>query len=381
MSRRDKKIRKILEEWNQGHEARRRKEKASKVRRAEKQARPQRRRPVRPQDWEALSQDEETDFDQPSRGRARVASHQAYVEALQVEQRPSAAIPEAGPTGTVTWVSRSRLRITHARGESDCPVPRTEPRPVVGDEVRMDRNLEGFSLCRRRSVLCRSDPGHPNRPLVLAANVDQVLIVSAARRPDLRLGFVERVWLAAQRTQVPALLCVSKMDLVPSDLDLEPDLRTLGDNGLPILTTSIPQARGLEELERALRDRRTVLVGPSGAGKSSLLQAISGQEVPIGRVRHGDGKGRHTTTASQLHDLGNGIQIIDTPGVRQFGLGQVSAAELRDLFPEFATHAARCHFSDCTHTHEPRCQVREALSQGWVAPGRYRSYLRIRENA
>ena len=148
--------------------------------------------------------------------------------------------------------------------------------------------------------------------------------------------------------------------------------------GVRAVTASASTGAGVDELQYALRGLRCVVVGRSGVGKSSLLNAmcpdLALQTTPISEWAD---KGRHTTTTSALHELPGGIEIIDTPGVRQFGLWKITRGDLRWYFPEFDAFASACRFHDCNHTNEPACAIKQAVERGEIAPARYDTYLRI----
>lgn len=236
------------------------------------------------------------------------------------------------------------------------------PGAAVGDEAAVAGSVI-VSLGRRRTVLSRPDPGGGREERVLAANVDLGIVVASAASPPFRPGLVDRIVVAIERGGVEPLLCLNKADLGTADLS---DWEAAG---IATMRVSATTGEGMDELRRAVQGRTCVLTGHSGVGKSSLVNAL----CPLLQVRTSDvgRKGRHTTTASCLHDGPGGSRIIDTPGIREFGLYKVSPAELRLYFPEFAAYARLCRFRDCTHTHEPDCAVRLA------APARYRRYLRL----
>ena len=150
--------------------------------------------------------------------------------------------------------------------------------------------------------------------------------------------------------------------------------------GISVLSCSADTGDGIGDLRCALAGRTAVFIGHSGVGKSSLLNALDPRlAIAAKTVRAGAGQGRHTTTASTLYRLDCGAQVIDTPGIREFGLWKLSAGELRWYFHEFEEAAAGCRFSDCTHTHEPKCGVRQAVQDGTVAAARYDTYCRLHE--
>jgi ribosome biogenesis GTPase len=202
--------------------------------------------------------------------------------------------------------------------------------------------------------------------------------VVAAREPRWRPGFVERVGLAAEEGRARALVVVNKLDRIGPEERLELE-RELAGLGMAAVRVSAASGEGLPELVAALSGKVCVFLGPSGVGKSSLANVLD----PAGGrttapVRASDGKGRHTTTATQWTELPNGTVLIDTPGVRELGLLGLDARTLDARFPELAELATRCRFRDCSHLVEPACAVQAALAGGGLDPRRFARYCRLR---
>jgi ribosome biogenesis GTPase len=283
---------------------------------------------------------------------------------------PLAAV--SGDTGTVVWSGPKTCRVD----EVECGL--NGNRVAVGDVVTFDSDdLMITSVSTRRTLLSRPDPGNPNIELPIAANVDLVIIVASVKSPPLHARFVDRYLITIERSGAMAALCVNKLDLLtpPERAQEFEKLAPYADLKLPIIGCSIETGEGLDEVKRLIRGRTCVFVGHSGVGKSSLLNKVaSGIDERTGDVSKGYGRGRHTTTWSSLHDLGDGTRIIDTPGIRSLGLQPMSASELSWHFPEFSS--LQCKFSNCTHTHEPECGVKEAIGVD-VRPERYDTYRRI----
>ena len=232
----------------------------------------------------------------------------------------------------------------------------------------------------RRSCLARSDPGNPHRELAIAANVDVAVIVAAAVDPPLRPGLVDRFLLGLERGGIDPVVCVNKVDLLDAEgaRELEGLLVPYVELGLDVVRCSAAEGAGVDELRSLLRAKTCVFVGHSGVGKSSLLNALDpGGERSTGDVRAYDGRGRHTTTSSSLRELADGTCVIYTPGVRSFGLAQLTLPELRAAFPELEELASSCRFPDCTHVHEPDCAVEAALEEGRLHAARVDSYRRL----
>jgi len=290
----------------------------------------------------------------------------------------------------VISIGKGRCRLFHHQREFDCLVPaelavRQKSVLAVGDRV-LSELTDG--VCRlnavmpRRTVLSRPDPLNPRLQRLIAANIDVVIHVVSVKAPPLRPRLIDRFLIAIQRGGAQAAICVNKIDLLDQDervrelASLDP-YRALG---VPVIACSVKGNEGIAEL-RALVDGKTcALVGHSGVGKSSILNALDERlDITTGEL-HKRGTGRHTTTASTLHDLGGDTYLIDTPGIREFGLWNMTLETLRDYFPEFAEPGEYCRFNDCTHLHEPGCAVKERAEAGELSGARYDTYVRLAED-
>ncbi len=250
---------------------------------------------------------------------------------------------------------------------------------AAGDLVVVERSGdEGIVRERRRraSALLRSS--HPSRPpRVVAANIDQVLVVLARHRPEFSAGLADRVLVAAAAADVPACLCVNKADLARPG---EPDPLE-AYTAFPSVSTSALDGRGLTDLGALLARRITVAVGHSGVGKSSLLnRLVPGFGARVQEVNRVTGRGRHTTTTATLVRLPGGGTLIDTPGIRAYGLSHIDVGELDRHVPEMEPLLGHCAFDDCGHDREPGCAVRRAVEEGVIPRQRYEGYLAIRES-
>ncbi len=259
---------------------------------------------------------------------------------------------------------------------------------VVGDEVTLEvadeAKKEGVivELHPRRTKLSRRvSTGTKELEQVVAANVDNLVIVSSVADPPFRPGLIDRYLVAAAKGALQPIICVNKVDLEGIE-DLRDILNMYRDLGYPVVLTSAKTGHGIEELREQLRDKTSVFAGHSGVGKSSLLRVlVPGIHVKVGEVNPRTGRGRHTTTAAELVRLPDGGYVIDTPGIRQFSLWDLTEEDVRRFFVEIARYGAGCRFADCSHTVEPECAVRAAMEDGRIHPRRYESFLRLLEEA
>ncbi len=359
-------------------------------------------KPVRKKDW--LDHDPEMwdDLDYGleerimPRGEAerRQALEQATVHTAEPES-PEPAFASAASelrSGLVVEVSQGLCRVELGSRLLTCTVRGTLTATdtgftnvvAVGDEVivQPDGAEEGVieTVLPRRTLLARPDVFYGHLQQVIAANVDQLLIVSSWREPTIWLELVDRYLIAAQRNQLPALICLNKVDLARNQADCQATLEPYRNLDYPVVLTSALTGHGLDELRSWLHDRTTVLAGLSGVGKSSLLTALEpGLQVRVGQVSQSSGEGRHTTSQATLIRLGLSGAIVDTPGIREFGLAGLERPELAQFFPEIAALSKGCRFNNCAHLTEPDCAVRQAAATGGLAANRYHSYQKIYE--
>lgn len=273
----------------------------------------------------------------------------------------------------------------------------------VGEQAAQDKlRAEGMIIARamRKTLLARPQPrsgkhrdeyGDEAFLKVIAANMDQLLILASMRQPRLRPALIERFLIIAERGDMRPLLAVNKIDMVAPEAIYEAR-EMLGAIRIEPVFVSAVTGAGLEELRAKLAAHRTVLAGPSGVGKSTLINAlVPGAAAATGPVRMRDERGRHTTAAAAVYDLpaesGVGVSpamgssaglLVDTPGVRELAV-HMEITELSWYFPEFEAPARDCRFNDCTHTHEPDCAVLAAVEAAQIDPRRYESYLRLAE--
>ena len=295
-------------------------------------------------------------------------------------ERASAAI--------VMSVSSGRCRVFHGDREIDCAVPpemaiRQKSALAVGDRVLIAEE-EGMArleaVLPRRTVLARPDPLHAHRQRLIAANVDVVIHVVSLKSPPLRPRLIDRFLIAIQRGGAKPVLCINKVDLLDAgEREAElPKLEPYLDLGVPIVGCSTKTGEGLEKLRAEVDGKMAALVGHSGVGKSSILNALDESlQLATNTLHRKRATGRHTTSASTLYDFGGGTYLIDTPGIREFGLWDLDRETLRGYFPEFEEPSELCRFTNCTHVHEPDCEVKDRVESGDINRARYETYARL----
>jgi len=258
---------------------------------------------------------------------------------------------------------------------------------VVGDEVRFVQTSDGGGLITevlpRRNKFSRQAvmSGRHKFEQVIVSNVDQVVPVFAAASPTPKWGLLDRFLVSCEAAGLPALICITKTDLAGQSEGLEEILDEYRRIGYRFQLVSTVTYQGLEEFRQSLVGRTSVLVGKSGVGKTSLLNAIQpGLGKRVREVSQGkQGKGLHTTTQLEMFPLDQGGAIVDTPGIREFGLWDVHGDDLALFFPEMRALVGTCKFGlDCRHDEEPGCAIRKAVVAGKISPYRYQSYLTLR---
>lgn len=258
---------------------------------------------------------------------------------------------------------------------------------VVGDFVRIQPLEDGRGLIHhveaRRTHLGREASGREGMEHVIAANVDLLICVGGADRPNFRRTVMDRFIVAALLGGVTPLIVLNKMDTVEGELEelMREEMAIYETLGYHTIFTSTVTGEGIDELCEAIADKTSVLVGQSGVGKSTITNVILGyEERRTSEVREKDRRGTHTTIGSAILPLPEGGYLIDTPGMREFGIWDLEPEELDAYFVEFLEYLQKCRFLPCSHTHEPGCAVIAAVEEGKIDAGRYASYLSIFES-
>lgn len=273
---------------------------------------------------------------------------------------------------TVRCRIRGRLRLRGVRSTN--PV-------VVGDTVDCDADADGewviADIAPRRNYVIRRASNLSKESHIIAANIDQALLLVTLSSPVTATEFVDRFLVTCEAYKVPVAIVLSKTDLQTPEAIAA--FRAVYEGaGYRVLEVSATQRTGVEEVRELLAGRTTLVSGNSGVGKSTLIQTIDPSlDIRTAEISESHHKGRHTTTFSTMYPLSGGGFIIDTPGIKGFGLIDIDDAELWHYFPEMMRLAPGCRFYNCTHTHEPGCAVEQAVKRGEMAWERYESYLKM----
>jgi ribosome biogenesis GTPase len=375
-------------------EARRR-----KLRQVRKQVRRNRDvRPPRRRDWRdhAYAGDDEwadefaAERIMPRGERERRRTVEEMMFAARQDQEGPAEVVPAGLRGQVVEVSSGLCRVAlpgrtvlcSLRGSLSASETGYTNVVAVGDRVVISENGRDQGVVEavlpRRNQITRPDPFYGHLQQTLVANVDQLLVVASWRDPHIWPELIDRYLIAAERNDVVPLLCINKVDLAESRQEIEELMRPYRALDYQVILTSAERGDGVPALRLLLDGKVTVLAGLSGVGKSTLLSAVEPSfDLRVGDVNEERHQGRHTTSQAIMLPLGDKSYVIDTPGIREFGLVGLRQRDLIAHYPELAEVAPGCRFSDCTHQHEPRCAVRAAAAAGAVSAMRLDSYIKI----
>ena len=270
---------------------------------------------------------------------------------------------------------RGKLRLKGVRSTN--PV-------VVGDRVEGVCDEQGNYLITqiepRTNYVIRRASNLSKESHIIAANIDRALLMVTLRQPETALEFVDRFLVTCEAYKVPVTLLLAKADL-QEEAEVAAFRAIYEPIGYPVMTVSATTGEGVEQVRELLVGATTLLSGNSGVGKSTLVQRIDPSlDIRTGEISDSHHKGRHTTTFSTMYPLSEGGFLIDTPGIKGFGLIDIDDEELWHYFPEMMHYGRECRFYNCTHTHEPGCAVVAALEEGRIAPERYESYLKMMDD-
>ena len=258
---------------------------------------------------------------------------------------------------------------------------------AVGDYVQLITNQEGTafisSIEDRRNYIIRKSPNLSKQSHILAANVDQALLVVTVNYPETSTTFIDRFLAGAEAYRVPVIIVFNKCDLLSEEeLHYEKMMRTLYETiGYKCVEISAATGEGVDELRPLIKDRKSLLSGNSGVGKSTLInQLIPDAAQRTAEISEAHNSGMHTTTFSEMLSLPGGGYLIDTPGIKGFGTFDMEEEEIGHYFLEIFKTSADCKYNNCTHRHEPGCAVRKAVEEHLISESRYTSYLNMLED-
>ena len=275
--------------------------------------------------------------------------------------------------GTINCRIRGRLRLKGIRSTN--PV-------VVGDRVMVEPDGDSSAIVEilpRHNYVIRRASNLSKESHIIAANVDRALLLVTLHSPTTPREFVDRFLVTCEAYKVPVTIVIGKADTLVEEYAVEAEQfeAIYRDAGYDIIRLSSTTGQGIEKIRAMLKGHTTLVAGNSGVGKSTLVSTIEPKlDIRTGEISESHHKGKHTTTFSTMYPIGGGY-IIDTPGIKGFGLIDIESRELCRYFPEMMRLSPNCRFYNCTHTHEPGCAVVEAVEEGTVAMSRYESYLKI----
>lgn len=257
---------------------------------------------------------------------------------------------------------------------------------AVGDKVEVIADTESENsvliteIKERDNYIARVSPHNKNQHHIVGANLDQTLLFATLRNPKTSSGFIDRFLISAEAFHVPAILVFNKIDIYrKKEIEqLEYYTALYSNIGYKVMLISMETQQGLRDLKYLLKDKTTLISGHSGVGKSTFINTVHPEvSLKTGAVSGWSGKGMHTTTFSEMIDLPFGGRVIDTPGLREFGVLDISRQELSHYFPEMRARIHDCKFNNCLHLDEPHCAVTKAVALGEIAEDRYISYCKI----
>ncbi|MCC7297440.1 MAG: ribosome small subunit-dependent GTPase A [Bacteroidia bacterium] len=277
------------------------------------------------------------------------------------------------------WQARVRGKLRLDDRDTSNPI-------AVGDEVELteDPNYPDTAsisqIYPRRNYIVRRSNKLSSKRQVIAANLDAAVMVASVVAPRTSMGFIDRFLVCCEAFHIPAIVFFNKTDLLGEDgLDFLKDISAIYTQaGYEVYNGSALHAESLKPFNDRIAGKATLFTGHSGVGKSSLLNTMfPASKAKVGIISAAHDKGKHTTTFAEMHIQPNGTRIVDTPGIRDFGVVDVPEKEIGQYFPEFRKYAGNCKFNDCQHTNEPECAIKAAVGQENISEARYYSYLSI----
>ncbi len=255
---------------------------------------------------------------------------------------------------------------------------------AVGDRVEFQMQDDGTGVINkivpRKNYIIRKSTKLSKQAHIMAANIDEAILVATLAMPRTSTGFIDRFLVSAEAYHIPAKIIFNKNDIYSEEEKNQLEqLSSMYDKvGYPTLVTSAKTAENLDQIKALLDGKLSVISGHSGVGKSALLNVlVPGLNLRIGDISEVHLKGKHTTTFAELHQIWDNTYVVDTPGIKEFGLVDIEKDELRLYFPEMMRTSVNCKFYNCTHVHEPGCAVRVAVEAGEIASSRYENYLNM----
>jgi ribosome biogenesis GTPase len=293
---------------------------------------------------------------------------------------------------TGSWyVVKSEGKVFNARIKGKFKIDDiTSTNPIaVGDKIEIEMENEGEGsvvinkIIDRKNYITRQSPHNKNQHHIIASNLDQAILFATLKDPKTSQGFIDRFLITSEAYHIPSIIVFNKIDLYKEkEKNKFEEIKNIYENiGYKVMAMSIEKNIGVEEVKNILKDKVTLLTGHSGVGKSSFINFIFPElKLKTQNVSGWSGKGLHTTTFAEMFDLDFGGKIIDTPGLREFALMDITKQELSHYFPEMKALINNCQFNNCLHLNEPGCAVKQAVNEEKIATDRYVSYLTLLES-
>ena len=299
-------------------------------------------------------------------------------------------IKSTGSWYTVEAVSGELYRC-RIRGRLRLKGVRTTNPVTVGDKIRFEyegapETMQGVitAIEPRKNYIIRKSTNLSKETHIIAANIDNAFLVATLDFPPTNNEFIDRFLVTCEVYKIPATILLNKTDLFPKDLfgEIIDDFHhTYNNAGYKVIDVSAKDGTGINEVKEMLNGKISLFSGNSGVGKSSLIKAIAPElSIRIGNISDYHHKGKHTTTFSEMFKIADNSYLIDTQGIKGFGLVDLEKGEIARYFPDLFAYVPQCRFYNCTHTHEPHCAVKEAVEKGLIPPERYDSYLKMLED-